>query len=172
MKLNFFGLLLLASSYLFISCSADPVAETTTPEGNHNQQPVQTNVPYAYDTDETRLAVLINNHRAALGMENLVLVNFISATSEDHNAYMIANEVVNHDGFSSRLSLLTEALGAQGISENVAYNYQSAEGAFNAWLGSPGHRAAIEGNSSHFGLSVSSDEQGRKYYTAIFATIN
>ena len=126
---------------------------------------------YSYNADETQLANLINSHRASLGLGSLALVDLISSTCEDHNAYMIASGELSHDGFSERVALLSSALGANGISENVAFNYQSGQGAFDGWLNSPGHRAAIEGSATHFGISVSADADGRKYYTAIFGYV-
>ena len=55
------------------------------------------------------------------------------------------------------------------LSLNIAYNYNSAQGAFDAWMNSPGHRENIEGDFTHFGLSIRENPvNGRKYYTNIF----
>jgi uncharacterized protein YkwD len=43
------------------------------------------------------------------------------------------------------------------------------ESAFSAWMNSPAHKANIEGDYTHFGMSVTTDTQtGRKYYTNMF----
>ncbi|RYG26389.1 MAG: CAP domain-containing protein, partial [Chitinophagaceae bacterium] len=89
--------------------------------------------------------------------------------SEEHNEYMIANQVVNHDQFQQRANNIMEVVGAVKVNENIAYNYQQPSGALHAWLNSPGHKANIEGNFTHFGVSVSVDPTtGKKYYTNIF----
>ncbi|RZJ63255.1 MAG: CAP domain-containing protein [Flavobacterium sp.] len=168
---------LLPLVFLVVSCSADVDPETviSQPPGTTNPTPSEpdpTNQVYTYDADETQIAALVNSHRASLGLGTLELFDFISSTCEDHNSYMIANVDMNHDGFAERAALLQDVLGATGISENVAFGYQSGQGAFDGWLNSPGHRAAIEGSATHFGISVSSDADGRKYYTAIFVYID
>jgi uncharacterized protein YkwD len=64
-----------------------------------------------------------------------------------------------------------QVLGAKSVSENIAYNYNSPQAALDAWLKSPSHKANIEGNFTHFGLSIRVSEDGKKYYTNIFAKI-
>jgi len=55
------------------------------------------------------------------------------------------------------------------VSENVAYNYQSNAGVLNAWLLSDGHKENIEGEYTHFGISIKTNPAtGKKYYTNIF----
>ena len=82
---------------------------------------------------------------------------------------MIDNNVVNHDYFQQRSDNLIQVLGAARVGENIAYNYQTAENAFSAWMNSPGHRANIEGDYTHFGISVTIDTKtGKKYYTNMF----
>ena len=82
---------------------------------------------------------------------------------------MIDNKVVNHDYFQQRADNLIEVLGATRVAENIAYNYQTSESAMSAWLNSPDHKANIEGDYTHFGISVTTDEAtGKKYYTNIF----
>lgn len=85
---------------------------------------------------------------------------------------MIANKVVNHNDFVARSENIIAVLGAKKVGENIAYNYQTAEGVLNAWLDSPSHKQNIEGDYTHFGIAVKIDaETGKKYYTNIFAKI-
>lgn len=169
MKAN---VLLLLSLLMLSSCSGDADLTSTASEAaGTTGTTTSTAVVYQYDTDETQLADLINAHRQSMGLAPFTLVDFISATCEDHNEYMIAQGALSHDGFQSRSALITEVLGGYGISENVAFNYQTGQGAFDGWLNSDGHRAAMEGSATQFGISVTADAQGRKYYTAIFAYI-
>jgi uncharacterized protein YkwD len=160
MKAKMFRALLpLAIVFTMVSCSPDATEEV-------NQTIVTT---YEYNATELRLVELINNHRANLGLTPLEVVNHISYKSEGHNEYMIEQRAISHDYFQERSQNIIHVLGAARVAENVAYNYVTAESVFAAWKNSPGHRENIEGNFTHFGISVSTDsETGRKYYTNIF----
>lgn len=161
MKAKMFRALLpLAIVFTMVSCSSDS-EETTT-----DKQVVTT---YNYNDTESKLVVLINDYRASLGLNTLEVINHISYKSEEHNYYMIDNNVFNHDYFQQRSDNLIRVLGAERVGENIAYNYQTAEGVFAAWLSSPGHKANIEGDYTHLGISVTTNpESGRKYYTNMF----
>lgn len=124
---------------------------------------------YDYSQDELELAQLINNYRASIGLNTLQIVNHISYKSGEHNTYMIDNNVVNHDFFDERAENIIEVLGATKVGENIAYNFVSPSSALNAWLNSPGHKANLEGDYTHFGISISvSPTTGKKYYTNMF----
>jgi len=124
---------------------------------------------YSYRTDELELADLINEYRVSQGLRPLQIINHISFKSEEHNEYMITNNVVNHDQFAERSQNIIEVLGAVKVNENVAYNFISPNSALNAWLNSPGHKANIEGDFTHFGISIRENKTtGKKYYTNIF----
>jgi len=155
---------LLALALSLISCSSDTSEDldqqTTTAVLVQN---------YDYSENELQLADLINEHRVSLGLNTLQTINHISYKSEEHNEYMIANNVVNHDLFHQRSQNIMEVLGAYKVNENVAYNYLSSSSALSAWLRSPGHKANIEGDFTHFGISIRiNPETGKKYYTNIF----
>ena len=151
----------MAFMFTMISCSSNSTEEVT-----NKPELIQ---DYTYSSDEAELADLINEHRVSLGLNPLQLINHISYKSEEHNEYMIANKVVNHDLFAERSENIIEVLGAVKVNENVAYNFVSASSVLNAWLNSPGHKANIEGNFTDFGISVSIDAAtGKKYYTNIF----
>jgi len=147
--------------FTMVSCSSDSSDGTST-----DKRVVTT---YNYNETELKLVNLINNYRQSIGLNTLEVINHISYKSEEHNIYMIDNNVVNHDYFQQRSDNLIQVLGAARVGENIAYNYQTAENAFSAWMNSPGHRANIEGDYTHFGISVTIDTKtGKKYYTNMF----
>lgn len=162
MKAKMFRALLpLAIVFTMVSCSSDSSESTTT-----DNKLVTT---YNYNDTELQLVTLINNYRQSIGLNTLQVINHISYKSEEHNEYMIDNNVVNHDYFYDRSENLIEVLGAEKVGENIAYNYLTAESAFNAWMNSPTHKANIEGDFTHFGISVTTDPvTGKKYYTNMF----
>jgi uncharacterized protein YkwD len=150
-----------------ISCSSE--GNTSSPESTENL-PVVLN--YDYSPVELETMALINDYRVSIGLNALEKINHVSFKSEEHDNYMIANNVVNHDDFEARSSNIMKVLGAKNVSENIAYNYNSAKGAFDAWLKSEGHKQNIEGNFTHFGISIRENPtNGKKYYTNIFVKI-
>lgn len=158
-------MLLLAVVHIFSSCSSESVEST-------NVSKSELVTVYNYNVSELEVLRLINEYRVSIGLNALVTVNHISYKSEEHDNYMIANKVVNHNDFVARSENIIAVLGAKKVGENVAYDYQSPEGVLKAWLDSPTHKQNIEGDYTHFGIAVKIDaETGKKYYTNIFAKI-
>lgn len=150
------------------SCSTEP-EETTLSD---TKTEIENSAVYNYSANEIETLDLVNNYRKSIGLNALVKINFISLKSEEHAKYMIANNVVNHNDFVSRSNEIIKVLGARNVSENIAYNYQTPSGAFDAWLKSPSHKENIIGDFTHFGISIRQDAAtGKKYYVNIFAKI-
>lgn len=148
--------------FTMLSCSSDSSDENNVPNSTLVEN-------YDYNPTELDLMRIINEHRQSVNLPILQPINHISYKSEEHNEYMIENNVVNHAFFEERSQNLIQVLGAVKVNENVAYNYQTPQAALHAWLQSPGHKANIEGDFTHFGISVrTSPETGRKYYTNMF----
>ena len=162
MKAKMFRALLpLAIVFTMMSCSSDSTDDVTA-----DNTVIET---YNYNETETKLVTLINDYRTSKGLNTLQVVNHISFKSQEHNEYMISNNVVNHDYFEQRSNNIIKVLGAERVGENIAYNYTSAQSAMQAWLNSSGHKANIEGDYTHIGISVSVDPvTGSKYYTNMF----
>lgn len=167
MKLKLLRALLLAAVICTMnSCSSDSseieIADAT----------VQKVVSYSYNSIELETMELINAHRVSKGLNPLEKINHMSYKSEEHDNYMIANNVVNHNDFTARSENIMKTLGAKSVSENIAYNYNTPQAVLNAWLASPGHKENIEGNFTHFGIAIKENPAtGKKYYTNIFAKI-
>ena len=123
---------------------------------------------YNYNSEEIELKKLINEYRVSFGLNSLVLINHISNICEEHNNYMIANNLVNHSYFQERSDNIRSVLGASNVSEIVAFNYIQPEGVLDAWLRSPSHKQAIEGNFTDFGVSITKSPEGKNYFTVIF----
>lgn len=154
--------------FLFIlnamsSCSNE-LGEVQNPESEITE--------YTYNSNELETMKLINDYRISIGLNPLEIINHISFKSEEHNKYMIENNIVNHANFVSRSENLIQVLNASRVGENVGYNYKSPQGVLDAWLRSPGHKKNIEGDFTNFGISIRENSiTGAKYYTNIFAKI-
>ncbi|WP_264538266.1 CAP domain-containing protein [Flavobacterium sp. N1736] len=150
------------------SCTAD-TAEGSQEDTATTEQTLVTS--YAYNDAELETMKLINEYRVSIGLNALEKINHISYKCEEHNKYMIENNVVNHNDFVARSENIMKLLGAKKVGENVAYNYKTSAAVVKGWLESAGHKENIEGNYTHFGLAVTTDASGKKYYTNIFAKI-
>ena len=162
MKTTLSKIVLLALvSISIVSCSKDQAASVPVDLS-------QVNAKYSYTTEETQVMTLVNNYRISMGLNKLEKIDYISIKSEEHDNYMIATGAVNHNYFQDRYENLVQVIGAKNVSENLAYNYTSPESVVNAWLNSSGHKANIVGDFTHFGISIRTNSEGKKYYTNIF----
>src|SRR3970040_363019 len=160
------AVLLLAVIFTMNSCSSD------SSEASSAEAKLEVVVNYTYNANELETMKLINDYRASIGLNTLKTINHISFKSEEHDNYMITNNVVNHDDFVARSENIIKVLGAKTVGENIAYNYSTPEAAVTAWLNSPGHKQNIEGDFTDFGLAIRENPTtGKKYYTNIFAKI-
>jgi uncharacterized protein YkwD len=158
--------LLSAVLFTIISCSSD-ASESSMVEARSQEV-----LNYTYSVNEIETMKLINDYRVSVGLNKLEKINHISFKSEEHDDYMIANNVVNHNDFVARSENIMRVLGAKTVGENIAYNYSSPQAAFNAWLNSSAHKENIEGDFTHFGIAIRENPAtGKKYYTNIFAKI-
>ena len=96
------------------SCSSDS-AETQTVETT-----TQKILSYNYTTSEIETMKLINEYRTSIGLNVLGKIDFISLKSEEHNNYMIANNVVSHDGFTFRAEEIKKVLDDYVIGQDDA----------------------------------------------------
>lgn len=163
MKNLTYSLWLLALCVLSLtSCSRDSLAETESAD-------LQTMIPVIeYSAIELEILDLVNDYRAANGFVQLDNLDAISWQAEGHNQHMIEKGEVCHDEFADRYSALVNTVKAKAVSENVAFGYRSAEAVVKAWIKSEGHRKNLEGDFTHFGISVEEDAVGKLYFTNIF----
>lgn len=117
---------------------------------------------------ETQILNLINQHRISIGLNELETLPIIKAVAYNHNTEMIRVNKLSHNGFVERENYLIYKTGATRVGENVAYSYTTANSVFVAWMNSPGHRKNIEGDFTHFEISVDENKVGKNYITNIF----
>ena len=148
--------------FTLLSCSND--------ENNQETKTTSAIVLRSYSQSEFELQLLdlVNQDRVSKGLNALSIITEISYVGSTHNEYMIANGAISHDNFSQRAESLRAGLEAITVGENVASGFNTAQSVLTAWNNSPAHKANLEGNYTHFGLSVKADANGRKYYTLLF----
>ena len=113
---------------------------------------------------------MINDYRRSIGKPALAMNQVIWQQASGHSQNMASGAVLfGHDGFDGRIGAIIAALGGGGYgAENVAMGFNSAAAVVNAWLGSAGHRANIEGKATRTGIAAVQSRTGTWYYTQIF----
>jgi len=160
-------LLAIILAITFTSCSKD---ESAISENSvKNNEPVDLSLALQNDIKMTNeILALVNDHRESIGLNRLSLdTEYASAYAVDHTQYMMDVEKINHDYFSERSDAL-KSRGAVKVGENVAFGYDTAEAVVNAWLNSPGHKRAIEGEYTHSGFGIVKSPENRYYFTQLF----
>jgi len=128
--------------------------------------------PVTYTNMELEILQLVNEHRKKLNLSKLIPLDIISKVAKTHTDYMIEVGQVSHENFSERSQTLINNVAAKSVAENVAFGFSSAQGVFNGWLNSSGHKRIIETvEYTHFGIKTKTDSNGRNYFTHLFIKI-
>jgi hypothetical protein len=123
---------------------------------------------------EPDVVPLVNQARANAGLAPLVSNTQLVNASRRHSNDMAAGDFLSHTG-SDGSSLATRVTQAgyswNFVGENVLYRWNvSAQGAFDQWWNSPGHRANMMNASfCDIGVTRAQASNGRIYYTMVLA---
>ncbi len=171
MKLNLlFATVLLTTLFTTGSCTTE--ANDLIVEKTEETTIIPKSVEYSYSPIELQTLALINAYRVNSKLKALDKMSHLSMKSEEHDIYMINNNVVSHDNFTARSENIIKMVGAIKVSENIAYNYNTPQAVFEAWMNSAGHKENIKGDFTHFGIAIRENPlNGKKYYTTIFVKI-
>ena len=156
--------LALVCVFTLSACSEDNVVS----EENNISKNLELNDNLTYSSIESEILEAVNKHRKSIGLGVLIKVDDITFEADEHTNYMVSLNMVNHDNFNMRYQNLVQEIGAKAVGENVGFGYRTADAVVEAWIKSEGHRANIEGNFTHFGISVEQDQNERNYFTNIF----
>ena len=132
----------------------------------------------SWGTNRTDLAaqviVLVNQHRASMGLPELAVSSPLTASSEWKSLHMAGNGYFDHNDpapISRTAYQRVKDCGYAGGSwgENIAWGYATAQSVVNGWLGSAGHRANIENAAfTSTGVGVAANAGGQLYWTQSF----
>lgn len=146
--------------FLSVSCSNDSVEDL--------QESVENLYIPESKSIEIEIMELINDHRISQGLTILNNHGIVKSQAYTHTDYMVETDNVSHANFNSRRSYLINNVGAQLVTENVAYGFTNAQSVVNAWLNSEGHKENIEGEYTNFDVSAEQNAEGKWYFTNIF----
>jgi uncharacterized protein YkwD len=109
--------------------------------------------PAANGSLASQVLTLINQHRAAMGLGQLVSSPSLSASAVWKARHMAAYNYMAHDdpappaARSAANRIATCGYPSAGWGENIAFGYSTAQAVVSAWLASSGHKANIENGS-------------------------
>lgn len=148
-------LCIVAPAAIIAACSDEPTAPS-----------------YEYASIENQVLTGINAHRASLSLGALQSNDVIVEQARQHSQTMAETDNLSHDGFTDRAAAIGARIAVVRVGENVAMNGGYADPvavAIQGWLGSPPHKANIEGDYNLTGIGVARAKDGAYYFTQIFA---
>ena len=148
-------IILILAILLTVSCSTN------------EDQPIVM-LPYTYNLQELEMIQLVNQYRVSNSVNPLNEVQHISALCEQSNGYMISYNDVKHYHFQDRVENL-QRIGYDRISAIICYNYSTNQSALNAINTNIETQKIIRGDFRDFGVSITTNTNGKKYYTITFA---
>jgi uncharacterized protein YkwD len=124
---------------------------------------------------DAQLLNLFNTARRQNGLSALILNSKLTAAAQAHSVDQANMQVNTHSG-SDGSTVYTRVVTRAGypsyilaLGDNVAFGANSAQGAFNIWMNSQGHRDNILGDNIHVGAGAATATNGVMYWTADFA---
>src|SRR6478609_5856903 len=116
------------------------------------------------------ILTLINQHRTAMGLNELQMLDVAGTEAQQHSLDMEKGTTpFGHEGFENRVADIRNVTGfISGAAENVAYGNLTAAQVVDGWLHSPGHKKNIEGNYNFTGIGTVQRQDGVIFFTQIF----
>ncbi|MCC6791477.1 MAG: hypothetical protein IT336_07335 [Thermomicrobiales bacterium] len=131
-------------------------------------------LPVCVDAEELAFLKLVNDHRAANGLEPFALSGTLSAAAKLHSQDMAAKNYFDHvgkDGSTFGQRIVAAGYPGNPTGENIFAGDQSAAGAFASWKNSPPHNANMLSTTSKaigIGRAFDATSQWGWYWTTTF----
>ncbi len=125
----------------------------------------------SYTHMATEILVLVNKHRKSLGLQPLKANDAAKRAAQSHSKNMADKKVeFGHPQFNERMDALSRKINPKphAWAENVASGQNTAQGALEDWLNSPGHKKNLEGDYNLTGIGIAKGRNGNLYFTQIF----
>ena len=130
------------------------------------------------DSEEVGFLALINEYRAASGLQPLSLSSSLSSAAAYHSVDMAANGYLAHtllDGTTVEQNMANFGYEGSTHGENIAAGTQTAAEAMQTWQGSAEHNAnMLNGSFGAIGIGRAYDQNSQYgwYWTTIFGDVS
>jgi hypothetical protein len=112
--------------------------------------------PTGESSFESDLRTLINQYRSTNSLGALSHNLTLQGVALEHSDYMLQTGDFSHAGFTEIRAPKVFAAGCNSVVENLAWNFQTAQAAFNGWRNSSGHNTnMLNPDINYIGLSKS-----------------
>jgi hypothetical protein len=123
---------------------------------------------------DTQILAILNTARQNAGLHPLVMNANLVQAAQGHSNYMATTGILSHTGSgnSSVGQRVTAAgYGWNAVGENILYRWNlSAQGAFEQWWNSTGHRNnMMSATYCDIGIASTRHSDGRYFYTMVLA---
>lgn len=150
--------------------TSKPAAPTTTKPAA--PAPAKPTTPVATGTQETQVADLVNQQRAAQGLPALKFNAELSKVAEAKAADMRDKGYFDHNSptYGSPFDMMKQfGITYRAAGENIAKGYKTPAAVMDGWMNSPGHRANIlNSNFTEIGVGYVTDGNGTGYWVQMF----
>jgi len=120
--------------------------------------------------DPSYMLCLVNQERGKSGLPNLGLDERLNQAAQQHCDFQAETDSMTHDGSSgdSPGTRMTQfGYNWVACAENISFGQSDEQECMQEWMASPGHRANILGDFTHFGAAVS-NSGSTPFYTQDF----
>jgi hypothetical protein len=123
---------------------------------------------------DTELLAILNAARQNAGLHLLVMNTNLVQAAQSHSNYMATTGVLSHTGSGSSSvgqRVTAAGYGWNAVGENILYRWNlSAQGAFDQWWNSTGHRNNMMSSTyCDIGIASAQHTDGRYFYTMVLA---
>lgn len=155
--------------------TAEPTAKPTVqPTAKPTATPTANPVVSSENEMEQEVLSIVNQERAARGLNALTWAEDLANVARAHSSDMISRNFFSHtnpDGQSPFDRLKSNGISYRAAAENIAYGQRSAKDVMNSWMNSSGHRANIlNANLKEIGIGAVKNQKGTIYWTQVFVT--
>src|SRR5262245_33547024 len=126
---------------------------------------------FKLSADEQAVVDLVNVERKKANLSPLKVNEKLTKTARDHSTNMAKQDKLDHtlDGKGPGDRVTAAGYKYSSVAENIAMGQKTPAAVMQTWLNSPDHKTNILGDYVDFGIGITSDSNGQRYWTQVFA---
>jgi len=136
-------------------------------------QKVKPKETFKLSTDEQAVLDLVNAERKKANLSPLKVNEQLTKAAREHSTNMAKQDKLDHslDGNGPGDRVTATGYKYSSVAENIAMGQKTPAAVMQTWLNSADHKANILGDYVDFGIGISTDSNGQRYWTQVFAKV-
>lgn len=164
----------IAAGSVSLAAAAGPSLDAAAEVGDRAQRIVvaESSPPAPDQRAAEDLILIINIERGNRGQTFFLTDSRVAAAAAAHAADMAAMRSVQHqgsDGSDAGDRLIAEGFTWSRWAENLGGGFVDPQALFDAWMGSPSHRANLLGDFQYVGVGTATASDGTPYWSLVVA---